>query len=237
MLFLSVLLFAATPAEAALPAGLNKVFAYECESTFVEGEGAAQEFVNCPPFQQLGLLKARFHYYNFSGPQGSNEEKRIGDWYSSEPVCGFDLLQHRCTEKLPELKFGLAAAQDETYSVPVALKPAPGQQAETVGYAAPAVKGKCPEGLQLMQSLRTNPKSVTKPLPSNFVNTNGRLDDWIMMAPAKKLPRFEILRERNLDACDEAGDCSSVRFDTAVGFQRFDYKAASSVCVVPASAL
>jgi hypothetical protein len=236
-LVLASCLFGTAAMAADLPANLTKVYSYECETTFLEGEGVSAKELVCTPFQQLGLLSARYHYYLNRSAASSNTTKQAGDEFYPDSVCNLELLRTRCTEKLPELKFGLSAVQDQTFNVAVNLSSAPGLAPELQGYGAPATKGKCAEGLQLVQAYRAVPNTITRPLPTNFVNANANLNDILVLAPAKKAPRFEVQRMRSNESCDEIGSCSSARFDQPVAVQRVDYKAGISICVVPKASI
>ncbi|MGE3261772.1 MAG: hypothetical protein AB7K68_08350 [Bacteriovoracia bacterium] len=235
--FLSLAAFTAAHA-AELPADIAKVYSYQCETNFLEGEGVNGNELSCTSFQQLGLLSAKFTHYLSHSAAFTNAEKMARDEFYAEGVCNLPVMRMRCSETLPELRFGLAAAPSDLFSVAVSLSPAPGLAPELQGYGSAAVRGKCPSGLELVQAYRAAPKSIHRPLPTNFVNENGRLDDLLVMAPTKKTPRMEITRQRNSISCDEVGDCSMAMFDQPVGFQRVDYKATGpGLCVIPRGSL
>lgn len=226
--------FAATHRN--IPRDLNEILSYQCEATFLEGEGVNGDYISCVPYQRLGLIQAKYKHYLYRNANGSNFH-HWGHDTDYPNVCGRWLPRTRCSQSRPRTAFGLATIQSPDFPVAVNLSPGPGLAPELVGFAAQTSRsGECADGLIRVWAHTATPRSMDRPLPSSFLNLGGRLNSTVIGQEVLAEYAFDVTRSRSSIGCDSIGNCAYAQFDEAELAQSALYRAGpKSVCVVPGS--
>lgn len=219
------------------PAQLARIYSYQCEARFLEGEGVSPHQVSCVAGQRLGQIRANYTHYLGSSAYGDNFHQRGAD-ESYGPVCNREMHRVICSKGNPQPAFGLSARQEGPFQVSIRLG-ANRHEQFLAGFAAPmGPDGSCPPGLVAAWIHRASPASVQYPLPSNFWNSNGGLDNWQVRGYGSELPAFTVKRLANTYPCDHNGDCSGAAFGPAEVIQEVPYSSTGiGACVVPVTAL
>lgn len=230
---------AATAAE--LPTSLNTIYSYQCHVRFVEGEGAGEQGISCYANQNLGQLRASYTHYLYAGESRDNFSRRHGDINYATGICGKQMMRAECSRGEPEPKFGLSARAEGIYRLPVMLDAGP-QDAFRAGYAAAMTAGgTCPLGLVPVYGYHARPFTVMQPLPTNFINRDGNLDNWELreeILPGDENATFDVYRRASARPCDFRGDCRGATFGEAHVIQSVPYiQEGQGVCVVPKESL
>lgn len=215
----------------------NTIYSYQCEATFLEGEGVGPYNVDCPAYQRLGVLTAKYTHYLFSNEDSDNFYRKGSDEFYLPSICGRQLKKVSCAESKPREAFQLSRYREGNFVVAVSLSPSRAAGAEVYGFAAPQnPDGSCAKGLEARWAYRARPNSEYGGLPNSFQNTNGNLDNWELRGKNAESPVFELLRQRNKVPCDGLGNCADAvwgdeRISQAVPYQRVQ----TGICVIPAS--
>jgi hypothetical protein len=222
-----------------LPSDIASVYSYQCEATFLEGEGVGPYEMSCPAYQQLGLITAKYTRYLFSSSFENNFQKKEVNHNYSQPLCEKTVSWLSCTKSAPRLQFGLSRTPEGPFQAQVLLAPSFTQGNEVYGYAAMLLPdGSCPEGLVRARLFEAQPESVAEPLPSNFINREGNLNGQVVGVEGTPVPDFTVSRQKNEMPCDGRGSCRNAEFMQPEIVQEVPYSALDPVvCVVPKEAL
>ena len=222
-----------------LPTDIASIYSYQCEATFLEGEGITPYGASCTAYQQLGLISAKYTHYLFSSSYESNFRKKGTQVSYESPICEKRLPKVSCVKSAPRLQFGLSRNYEGVFQAAVTMVPSYAHDSEIYGYAAlPLADGSCPEGLVPAQIFDAQPESITDPLPSSFMNQGGNLNNRIVAVQGSPLPDFTVSRQRNKMPCDARGSCENAEFMPSEIVQEVPYSALDPVvCVVPKEAL
>jgi hypothetical protein len=217
------------------PSHINSIFKYQCERTFLEGEGINERWASCPAGQRLGTIQAKYSFYLFASENDSNFSD-IGTTYPYQnPICDRSMIAMSCEAAAIE-QFGVSKYKEGIFQVGISLTPAPGTGPRLYGFAAlPYSNGECPEGLEKVNPYMAQPSSIWEPLPSTFINRNNSLNNFEVRGENGHLPMFEISRSANLVPCDvRNGSCRFAEFGPKAVIQTVPYiKLTPSVCVLP----
>lgn len=217
---------------------IRRIYRYSCDRTFFEGEGVTSHGVSCVAHQRLGLLRAKYDFYLYASALESNFREKAGDEAFPDPICGFSgTLQWSCTATVPVLEYGVYADRTNLFSTAVHLPARPGGDSSLYGFVAlPDAFGDCPTGLVSAAPFMAEPSSIGYgrygSLPSNFVNSQGTLNNVVVSTRAPE--DFVVAREANSVTCDSQGDCTFAEFQEPKLAQRVSYtRLTPTVCVIP----
>lgn len=218
-----------------MPRETNTVYRYQCEFQFLEGEGVSENSISCLSNQKLGLVQASYTFYLYGSPWGSNIQKKLNTAMYPNPVC--EKIQERAhCDSNPQPKFHLSRWPEGIFQVRVQLSPNPQYGIELYGFAAmPDRSGFCPLGLEKVWAYVAKPDSQEFPLPSNFRNRNGWLNNLeVLTEQEAELASFSVYRSPNLVPCAANGSCVDAVFGERELANTYLYeKTQSPVCVIP----
>jgi hypothetical protein len=228
--------FIHSSAEASeMPSHINSVFKYQCERTFLEGEGIGEQWASCPRNQRLGTIQAKYSFYLYASENDSNFSE-IGTTYPYQnPICDRAMIAMSCESAAIE-QFGLSKYREGKFQVGVNFTAAPGTGPRLYGFAAlPDSNGNCAEGLEKLRPYVAQPSSIWEPLPSTFINRNNHLNNYELRGANGHLPMFEVTRSPNLVPCDaRTGSCRFAEFGPKAVVQTVPYTALTpTICVLP----
>lgn len=235
-ILLSIGALAGTASTAHTPLHQNKVYSYQCEANFLQGEGVTANTVACTSGQRLGLISARYTHYLFEGSSGENFSQRGRDEFYSNGVCGKNVLLVNCNVSRTKAEFALAAYPDNLFNIAIKLSPNRFTRGSPYGYAAAQMrKGVCPRGLVPYWAYVARPSTVESELPNNFINFNGGLDSYVIRGANGASPAFELYARDNTVPCDlGTGHCGGAEWGEKTLVQTVPYiQARTGVCVIP----
>ncbi len=215
------------------PSEIVDIYSYQCEATFLEGEGVQPNNITCLANQHLGKITARYTHYLYSGDSGDNfHNKGADEWYLN--ICGANVQRVKCSDNEPEHKFSLSRHKEDIFQVAVSLTASRISGAHVYGYAARTENGSCPKGLKQVWTYRATPASIQWPLPSSFVNWQGNLNNFEVRSQPGELPSFDVYRQANTFPCNGWGNCSMATFGEKQLVQSVNYvrDPRISVCVL-----
>ena len=133
-------------------------------------------------------------------------------------LCGYrKAFIANCPED-EDLRYGLYSAAEGIFNVSVNLISNPGSQRITTGVAALTdAQGNCPLGLIKIRPWLAEPRSITKGSldgknpESSFINTNQRLNDYIVEASENTRTTMQVRRSPNTGLPFPNGRCSNSR--------------------------
>jgi hypothetical protein len=225
-----------------LPQGqIRKVFGYTCARTFLEGSGISGTSIDCNTAgMQLGFLGADYQFYLFQQVdltvnnfnERGNELSYNGD-AATGLTCGLLIKKYSCSNT-NVLKFGLAAAATAKFRIGITFTSGPeplGRQG-FYGFAAPTDSNlNCPPGLVKIRPFQAVPSTYTA-VASNFVNSDGRLNDNRVEVASSTVANFELRRRAPSAAC-VAGVCPAPSAGTSV-VQSIPYSSLNPfLCAIP----
>lgn len=188
---------------------VRKIMRYSCTRSFFEGEGVTSAQISCTSGQHLGIITADYDFYLYSSQVDNNVTKKGGDtaWPN---VCNFPYvpLQVNCGNSVPSVRFGLYSESAEPFTVAVSMSAnSTPTSTEVYGFAAlPDSAGNCPIGLIKVRPWVAQPASMVHPtncLQSNFINTNGSLNNTIVEeATASPTPTFAVTVQPSIGNID-----------------------------------
>jgi hypothetical protein len=222
-------------AQNSLPGDISVVYSYQCEGTFLEGEGVTPYRIDCLPHQRLGFIKAKFTAHLFSSASDSNLHEKSADKAYSSSICGRPTSRLSCSGSVPQKRFGLSRRPEGAFQTKMILSPGFSAYSRVYGYAAsPDKKGRCPAGLVAAKMLEAAPETIDSPLPTSFVNYNGNQNDRILQIDGEPSQEFLVHRLSNLAPCNADGSCT----DAVVGQPELAQKsayipAATTLCIIP----
>ena len=197
-----------------LPQGqIRKVSSYTCTRTFLEGSGISAGTIQCVDGMFLGFLAADYSFYLFQQVDNTAtnfNQKGTEQFYNAGQglLCNLQIRRVSCANNTI-VKFGLSATQTSKFRVSVFLTSAPeptGQQA-FYGFAAPADSAlNCPPGLVRIRPFQAVPSTYTTQ-PSNFVNTNGLLNDTVLDVETSVPANYTLRRQAPSTTACAAGSC------------------------------
>jgi len=241
LLFFAVNAFAspATSTGIEIPTKVNKIYSYQCQLRFFEGEGVSQHEVSCPAHQRLGFLTANYSYQLFANDQENNFAKKARELRYPESVCGLNNVPRASCESGQRLNFGLATERSKEFPLGVMLQAAPndsswGPDTSLYGFAAlPGRDGQCPAPLVEARNFLAQPASVIDPLPSNFINSNNHLSNRVLATVDAWPKNFEVWRHSADRGCNETGHCpwptGGAEMQQSVPYATLHQK----ICVIP----
>lgn len=193
----------------------NSIFEYSCERTFLEGSGISESTIACVEGMELGLLRAKYHYYLYlNHGDGTNNFNNRGQdvWYSGTHgnlTCGMYINKITCSSPSQNrLVYGVSRIATDVFNVAVTLTsgPEPNGRQSFVGFvAAPDANLVCPAHTMPVRPLQAVP--ATHSLPSNFVNTTGELNNTRLLPPYEAIEDWTLNRFAPGGVCDSNGVC------------------------------
>lgn len=219
-----------------LPSHTNTIYSYQCEATFLEGEGVGPFAVDCPAYQHLGTITAKYTHYLFANEDTDNFYRKRGDEFYENAICGRQIKKVSCAESEPREVFKFSRFQEGNFVVAVSLSSSREVGPEIYGFAAQQnPDGSCPDGLEARWAYRASPNSEYRGLPNSFQNTRGNLDNWELRRENAQTPAFEVLHQRNKVPCDRMGNCSKALWGNEYISQSVAYqRVQTGICVIPA---
>jgi hypothetical protein len=238
MKFLTIFLalFAFDTAEAwYMPREVNTIYRYQCEYTFLEGEGVSENSVSCPANQQLGFVRANYTFYLYNSNWDSNFAQKMPNVPYTNLICERQVAKTTC-DGFPEPKFRLSRWPEGIFQIRIVLAPNPNIGLQQYGFAAaPDRNGFCPYGLEKVWAYVARPETQDYPLPSSFINRNGRLNNLeVLTEEEADFASFSVYRNPNATPCSNNGSCSDATFGEKVLANTYLYeKTQAPVCVIP----
>jgi hypothetical protein len=220
-----------------LPKEIAKIFPYQCNRTFLQGEGVNFGNITCVPGQHLGLISADYTFYLFESPSRNNFGSLKQRIPFESPLCGLDHLTEYSCETPSEAAYGLSTQPDSDFVVGVTLTSAPIGSGEPLtelyGYAAlPDSQGRCPANLVKARPWVARPSSVVDPYPSSFVNQGNSLNNSVVSV--SQPGAFMVSVIPGTQPCSTTGDCSNWSAGGRSELQTVDYfPEGPVVCVIP----
>ena len=236
---------------------VRKIFSYNCQRTFLEGEGISPTNITCVAGQHLGFIYASYAFYLYESESGtdSNLTAKGGDSYYSNSICDYSasLVQTSCSGSATALQFGLYPTAVAPFTVAVSLTPSPTSTAAVVdGYAALTdAAGNCPVGLVKIRPYLAQPSSIflnslgNNNPPSSFINSNNTLNNTIVSLATATPASFLVTRSPNSNPCsstlqDASGNftCAAATVGGTSTAETIPYAAQTPVlCAIPSSLL
>ncbi len=230
-------LFAVNSAHAwFMPRELNTIYRYQCEYTFLEGEGVTENSISCPANQQLGYVTANYTFYLYGSNWDSNFSEKMPDTAYENLICGRQVTKATCHGRRPEPKFRLSRWPEGIFQVRILLSPNSNLGLQQYGFAAaPDFNGFCPYGLKKVWAYVAKPDTQDFPLPSSFVNRHGRLNNLeVLSEDEADFASFSVYRIPNETPCSSDGSCVEATFGEKVLANTYLYeKTQAPVCVIP----
>ncbi len=193
---------------------IRKIFRYECMRTFLEGSGVSSTQIACLEGMELAFLRADYSFYLFQQVDLAADnfsEKGIDVSYGDTGnggTCGQVINQITCGAN-NTLRYGLAGTASDTFRIAITLTsgPEPNGTQSFVGFAAQTDSNlNCPPGLIPIRPFQAVPGTHTR-APSNFVNTDGSLNNTLLEPSTEMIANFQLLRQGAGGACNETGIC------------------------------
>ncbi len=193
---------------------IRKVFRYDCTRTFLEGSGISSTQIACVNGMSLAFLRADYNFYLFQQvdlSQDNFSERGIDVAYEATGAggtCGQVINRVTCGNN-NTLRYGLAATANDVFRIAITLTsgPEPNGTQSFVGFAASTDSNlNCPPGLVQIRPFQAVPGTHTRE-SSNFVNTDGSLNNTLLEPATETIANFELLRQEAGGTCDAAGTC------------------------------
>jgi hypothetical protein len=236
-LLIAALIPALAPAHGSIPREISTIYSYQCVRTFIEGEGVRAGSIRCPAYQQLGLIQTTATNYLFASRSENNFDEKLRSKAYPAPVCGLALPQLSCADQPLRTEFGLSRHYEGIFRIAVAISPTQSGTSRIYGYASSLNRdGSCPAPLVKANILVARPETIDYPLPSSFVNHQGKLNEQIIKVEGEPLPHYLMHRQASAAPCDERGNCRKAKFDEPFLVQLAPFEPmpeALSVCVLP----
>lgn len=172
---------------------VRKIYRYQCQRTFFEGEGVNANAVNCTASQRLGVISAPYNYYLYQSQEDTNFPAFTVSTFNGAICERTDFMNVNCTNATPDLRYGLYKEASAPFIVGVTMTKAPeGTDATAIyGYAAlPDNAGNCPLGLVKIRPYVVQPPSIIagmftnpdgQPSPgSSYINVNNNLNNTLV---------------------------------------------------------
>lgn len=218
---------------------IRKVYNYTCARTFLEGSGISAGTISCTaPGMALAALGATYSFYVYQqvdlsvdnlSSQGQNS------YYNGGTLCGLQILRYSCSSN-KTLKFGLAGIATTQFTVAITLTPAPDStQQPIVGYAAKTDSNlNCPPGLVKITPYQAVPGTYTA-ASSNFINTNGNLNDYQIDVSTATPSNFQLQRQGPGGTCTAAGICPAPSGGVSIVQNTAYTQLSPALCAIPAA--
>lgn len=222
---------------------VRSVYRYECEWNYLQKDGTNSNTFDCSTQATLCdtgdfcLLKAQFPYYVYADGYSTNFHLKVADELynpASGRICNQQIKKYDCTLTAPALKFGLYAEQTGIWATNVALGPAPGITATSMGFAAKVstTTNLCPPGLEKRVFWTVTVDTSTILPTHNF--TTGQVSTEVQEpAPSAPPTDFEIDKYGQ-------GDCNGTSCTMPVSYagdatpdQAYSSAGATEFCVIP----
>lgn len=223
--------------EGASEDNVRKIFRYTCSRRFLAGNGVTPAAITCID-QLLEFLEADYHYYfyeNLNDPSDTNRGNRLtSDTYNDgAAVCSIpSLFRNQCNGS-DSVRYGLYAEETTLFTAQIRLATSPLFFPVAVGFAAETGEnGDCPPGLDPIRQQFVAPGTYTVQ-PSNFVNSDGSLNDIVLEESGFAQTDFTL--NRTTAAADNcaAGACTAPTLDAGAN-QTIPYEGVgSTVCAIP----
>lgn len=193
---------------------IRKIFRYECTRTFLEGSGISATQIACLDGMELAFLRADYSFYLFQQVDltvDNFNEKGIDVSYEDTGnggTCGQVINRITCGSN-NTLRYGLAGAANDTFRIAITLTsgPEPNGTQSFVGFAAQTDSNlNCPPGLIPIRPFQAVPGTHVR-ASSNFVNTDGSLNNTLLEPASETIANFELNRQGAGGTCDATGTC------------------------------
>ncbi|MCO5143378.1 MAG: hypothetical protein M9962_09840 [Oligoflexia bacterium] len=191
---------------------VRKIFRYECQRTFFEGEGVNANAINCTASQRLGIVSAPYNFYLYQSQEDTNFPAYTVSTFDGDICERTDFFKVNCTGATPVLRYGLYKQSAAPFIVGVTMTKAPegDNSTEIFGYAAlPDNAGNCPLGLikirpyvvqppSIIAGMFTNPDGQPSP-GSSFINVSNNLNNTLVEAEtdAPAANSYTVTRQPN----------------------------------------
>lgn len=221
---------------------VRRVFRYECTRRFLAGVGVSLASIECVD-QRLEYLTATYHYYfyeHYTDSSISNRENRLQEdrYNDGADVCSIPVIFRNQCNGPNRLRFGLHASPTSIFTAEIRLAPSSNFFPVTVGYAAETDdNGNCPPGLTPIRQRFVVPGTFTGQ-PSNFVNSDGSLNDIVLEETSDTIADYELSLTSTTDGTSNncaAGACTAPTTPQGVQ-QTVEYDPiGNTVCAIPSS--